>query len=539
MPHVASRIQSFLDPASGDTFNIDIATESFMRGGWFGRGPGEGTVKRLLPESHTDFVFAVAAEEFGVALCLVLVALYAFIVIRALVRALRNDDAFTRFAAAGLAILFGTQSAINMAVNLHLIPAKGMTLPFISYGGSSMISLAYAMGMLLALTREQPRSAMLTAPDLAGAGSSGVTQNGAAPLVLLAAGGTGGHLFPAEALAVALQTRGVTIDLATDARAVHFQFPAREVHLIPSATVRGGNPLALARTAALLALGTAKAWALIGRIQPRVVVGFGGYPTVPPMLAASLRGVPTLLHEQNAVMGRANRLLAGRVTAIATGFPTLARLDTRLKAKTVFTGNPVRPQVVAAAATPFAMPEKNAPFRFARLWRQPGRAGDGGNRAGGAGKARFGFSRASVARAAGARRRPRRRAPRLCAHRRRRRMRAVFPDLPQRLAAAHLVVSRSGASTVAELSAIGRPAILVPLPHALDQDQLANAGVLEAAGGAIRIVQQDFTPERLATEITALAGDPARLVGMAAAAKSTGTVDAAERLADLVMKVAQ
>jgi cell division protein FtsW len=172
VPHVARRIQRFLDPASGDTFNIDIATESFLRGGWFGKGPGEGTVKRLLPESHTDFVFAVAAEEFGIALCLALVALYAFIVIRALARALRNDDAFTRFAAAGLAILFGTQSAINMAVNLHLIPAKGMTLPFISYGGSSMISLAYAMGMLLALTRERPRAAMLTTPELAAAGSA-------------------------------------------------------------------------------------------------------------------------------------------------------------------------------------------------------------------------------------------------------------------------------------------------------------------------------------------------------------------------------
>jgi cell division protein FtsW len=171
VPHVASRIQKFLNPASGDTFNIDIATESFMRGGWFGKGPGEGTVKRLLPESHTDFVFAVAAEEFGVALCLVLVALFAFIVIRGLVRAMRNEDAFMRFAAAGLAILFGIQSAINVAVNLHLIPAKGMTLPFISYGGSSMLSLAYAMGMLLALTREQPRVAMLTAPELVGEGS--------------------------------------------------------------------------------------------------------------------------------------------------------------------------------------------------------------------------------------------------------------------------------------------------------------------------------------------------------------------------------
>lgn len=165
VPHVASRIEKFRTGA-GDTFNIDIATESFMRGGWFGKGPGEGTIKRLLPESHTDFVFAVAAEEFGIALCLALAALFSFIVIRSLLRAMRNEDAFTRFAAAGLTILFAAQSAINMAVNLRLIPAKGMTLPFISYGGSSMISLAYAMGMLLALTREQPRAAMLKAPEL-------------------------------------------------------------------------------------------------------------------------------------------------------------------------------------------------------------------------------------------------------------------------------------------------------------------------------------------------------------------------------------
>src|SRR5579884_2857777 len=160
VPHVAARIQKFLNPASGDTFNIDIATESFMRGGWFGTGPGEGTVKRMLPEAHTDFVFAVAGEEFGAALCLVLVGLYAFIVIRSLLRAMRSEDLFARFAAAGLAILFGAQSAINIAVNLRLMPAKGMTLPFISYGGSSMISLAFAMGMLLALTRDEPRAAI-------------------------------------------------------------------------------------------------------------------------------------------------------------------------------------------------------------------------------------------------------------------------------------------------------------------------------------------------------------------------------------------
>ncbi|NWG25171.1 MAG: putative lipid II flippase FtsW, partial [Pseudorhodoplanes sp.] len=158
VPHVAQRIRRFLDPSSGDTFQIDNSIESFLRGGWFGQGPGEGTVKRILPDSHADFVFAVAAEEFGIVLCLVLVALFAFIVIRSLSLALANEDPFARFAAAGLAILFGAQSAINMAVNLHLIPAKGMTLPFISYGGSSLLSLAFGMGMLLALTRDRPRA---------------------------------------------------------------------------------------------------------------------------------------------------------------------------------------------------------------------------------------------------------------------------------------------------------------------------------------------------------------------------------------------
>jgi cell division protein FtsW len=161
IPHVARRIQRFIDPGSGDTFNIDQAIESFLRGGWFGRGPGEGTVKRILPESHTDFVFAVAAEEFGIVLCLMLLALFTFIVLRGLRHAIGNEDPFRRFAAAGLSVLFGLQSAINMAVNVHLMPAKGMTLPFISYGGSSMISMAWAMGMLLALTRQRPRAELL------------------------------------------------------------------------------------------------------------------------------------------------------------------------------------------------------------------------------------------------------------------------------------------------------------------------------------------------------------------------------------------
>jgi cell division protein FtsW len=156
VPHVAGRIKRFMNPASGDTFQVDTAMEAFSNGGWFGLGPGEGIAKRSLPDSHTDFVFAVAAEEFGIVLCLALLSLFAFIVIRTLSRAYRNEDMFSRFAASGLAIMFGVQAAINMSVNLQLIPAKGMTLPFISYGGSSIVSLAYGVGMMLALTRLRP-----------------------------------------------------------------------------------------------------------------------------------------------------------------------------------------------------------------------------------------------------------------------------------------------------------------------------------------------------------------------------------------------
>lgn len=162
VPHVRARIEKFLDPGNGpgasDTFQVDTAMESFISGGWLGKGPGEGTFKRILPDSHTDFIFAVTGEEFGIIACLLIVALFSFIVLRGLLNAMRNEDSFCRFAAAGLVVLFGIQSTINMAVNLQLMPAKGMTLPFISYGGSSLISLALAMGFLIAVTRKRPRS---------------------------------------------------------------------------------------------------------------------------------------------------------------------------------------------------------------------------------------------------------------------------------------------------------------------------------------------------------------------------------------------
>lgn len=161
-PHFAGRINRFLDPAAGDTFQVDTALNSVVHGGWLGRGPGEGVVKRILPDSHTDFIFAVAAEEFGIILCMGLVLMFGFVVVRGLSHSLKNEDAFVRLASAGLLVLFGVQSVINMAVNLNLMPAKGMTLPFISYGGSSMLALAFQMGLVLALTRRRFEPARLT-----------------------------------------------------------------------------------------------------------------------------------------------------------------------------------------------------------------------------------------------------------------------------------------------------------------------------------------------------------------------------------------
>jgi UDP-N-acetylglucosamine--N-acetylmuramyl-(pentapeptide) pyrophosphoryl-undecaprenol N-acetylglucosamine transferase len=365
--------------------------------------------------------------------------------------------------------------------------------------------------------------------------------DGGEPLVLLAAGGTGGHLFPAEALAIALQRRGIAVDLATDARATRYggAFPARMTHVIPSDTLRGRSPLALARTVAVLGTGIGRAYRLLLRLRPAAVVGFGGYPSIPPVLAAALARIPTVIHEQNGVMGRANRLLAPRASAIATGFPGVLDHDSARAAKATHTGNPVRPAVVSAAATPYPGLDREGPLRLvvfggsqgARIMADIVPAAMDHLEA--AVRARLGVVQQAreedLARVRGAYERLGVAAE----------VAPFFTDLPARIAACHLVVSRSGASTVAELAAVGRPAILVPLPHSLDQDQLANATVLQRAGGAVLLPQTDFTPQRLARDIAVLAADPSRLAAMAAAAKTVGMPDAAERLAELVLRVAK
>ena len=359
--------------------------------------------------------------------------------------------------------------------------------------------------------------------------------------VLLAAGGTGGHLFPAEALSHALRRRSVSVTLVTDTRAIAFAggFPADAVHAVPSATPSGSSILGKIEAAFQLAKGVFAARRLLGEIKPDIVVGFGGYPTVPPLLAASMAKIATIVHEQNAVVGRANRFLSGRVGVIATGFADVGGLSNVARDKCVHVGNPVRPAVTHAASVAFDPPEMLGDLRLLVF--------------GGSQGARV---MADVLPPTVEQLSPSEIARLVIVQQARveddRRVRSVyerlglrhtishfFHNLPEEMAKAHLVIGRSGASTVAELGVIGRPSILVPLPGALDQDQTANARSLEAIGAATLIPQSEFTPKRLAAELHRLLADPFSLTHAAQAARTAGIPNAADRLADLVIATAR
>ncbi len=359
--------------------------------------------------------------------------------------------------------------------------------------------------------------------------------------IMLAAGGTGGHLFPAFALAEELKRRGVVVDLMTDMRGDRYGsgFPARAIYQVPSATLASRSPTDVAKTTLALARGTRAAFSILGRVKPAAIIGFGGYPTYPPLVAARLRGIPTAIHEQNAVLGRANKLLAKRVTAIATSFERTKFLEGALAEKVVLTGNPVRQAVVDAATRPYEAPAGDGVIRLLIF--------------GGSQGARF-FSD-TVPLALFALPDPIRTRLRVVQQAREEDIARVqdayseanisadiapfFADLPARMAAAHLVIGRAGASTVAELTVMGRPSILVPLPHALDNDQLNNARRLAESGGAWCIEQKNLSPERLADELERLLPATDALAAAAKAAKTAGRPDAVRNLADFTLALAE
>jgi UDP-N-acetylglucosamine--N-acetylmuramyl-(pentapeptide) pyrophosphoryl-undecaprenol N-acetylglucosamine transferase len=360
--------------------------------------------------------------------------------------------------------------------------------------------------------------------------------SGAGRPFVLAAGGTGGHMVPAHVLAEELRARGHGVHLVTDARGLRFPglFDGIERTVVESGSVARSGLASLPGVALSVLRGIGAARALFRTLRPRAVIGFGGYPALPGLLAAVSMRLPSLIHEQNAVLGRVNRLLAPRVAAIATSYPSIRRMESGWLPKVTLTGNPVRAAVIAARAVPFdaqsprlrllvtggsqgaailntvvpaAVAQLPASLRARLDVVHQGRDED-------AAACRAAYAAAGVSAS----------------------IRAYFEDLPAEMARAHLVVARAGASTIAELTVAGRPAVLVPLPIAADDHQTDNARAMAGLGGALLIPQPQFTADRLAAALTAWLGDPQALAAAAAAAHALGRPDAGARLADLVLK---
>lgn len=358
--------------------------------------------------------------------------------------------------------------------------------------------------------------------------------------IVLAAGGTGGHVFPAEALAAELLGRGRSLVLVTDVRGAQF---GGTLGTLPVYTVNAGTPTRggmIARARGILRSldGALQARRMLGWLEPAAVVGFGGYASLPTMLAATWRRIPTILHEQNAILGRANRLLAPRVTSIALSFPATAHLRATDQTKAEIVGNPVRVEIRSVRASDYAPPATDAPFHILVT---------GGSQGAAIFSTLIPEALAGLPEALRARLRvvqqcrpetlglaqARYQAAGIQAE-----LAAFFTDMPRRLTAAHLVLCRAGASTVSEIAVSGCPALFIPFPHASDDHQSANAAAFAANGAAWHLRQSDLTPDILRTAIAELMTAPQELSARAIAARALGRPDAARALATLVETIA-
>ncbi|MCC2980247.1 undecaprenyldiphospho-muramoylpentapeptide beta-N-acetylglucosaminyltransferase [Sphingomonas sp. IC4-52] len=352
---------------------------------------------------------------------------------------------------------------------------------------------------------------------------------------VLAAGGTGGHMVPAAALAEELMRRGHRVALVSDERGVRFPglFDGVQTHVLPAGRLAGG-PVGWAKAAREMWRGRAMARELYRTFRPAAVIGFGGYPAFPALAAAFAEKIPTAVHEQNAVLGRVNRLVAGRVDAIATSYGKTERLKQKYEGKAHHVGNPVREAVLALRARPYPLLEEDGIFRVLVTGGSQGASVLSKVVPDGLAMLPVAFRRRlqvthqariediDAARAKYAE-------LEIAAD-----LATYLPDLPEQLGWAHLVIARAGASTISELTAAGRPAILVPLPGATDDHQTANAREITAAGGARTIPQNAFTPSELAKQMQKLGLDPAALENAAGRARACGKPEAARDLADLV-----
>lgn len=353
---------------------------------------------------------------------------------------------------------------------------------------------------------------------------------------VLAAGGTGGHLIPAFALAAELERRGHHVALITDERgaAIPGKQNSLTAHVLPAGRLQGKNPLSWVKGVRAILEGRRMALRLFESFEPSAVVGFGGYPALPALLAATSAKIPTVIHEQNAVLGRVNRLLAGRVDAIATGFHEVDRLDVKHAEKVVLVGNPVREEVLALRDMPFPAFTEEGLLRILVTGGSQGArilseiVPDGLAMLQPALRSRLQVTQQCRPEDIEAVR------DRYAGHDIPAELGTYFEDMAERLVDTHLFIGRAGASTIAELTAVGRPAILVPLPIATDDHQAANTREIVAAGGARSIRQHKFTANELAKQIQAMAQHPETLANAAHAAWNCGYPNAAKDLADLV-----
>ena len=352
---------------------------------------------------------------------------------------------------------------------------------------------------------------------------------------VLAAGGTGGHMVPAAALAAELTKRGHYVALISDERGVRFPglFEGIQTHILPAGRL-GGGPIGYAKAASAMLKGRAMAIELYKSFRPDAVIGFGGYPALPALLGAFNQDIPTAVHEQNAVLGRVNRLVAGKVDAIATSYANVQRLSPKHRDKTHLVGNPVRDAVLALRSKPYPLLEEDGIFRVLVTGGSQGASvlsqvvPDGLSLLPVAFRRRLQVThqaRIEDIEACRAKYKELDIAADLATY---------LPDMPEQLAWAHLVIARAGASTLAELTCAGRPAILVPLPSATDDHQTANAKEMTSAGGARTIDQRSFTPVELAKQMQRLGLDPEALQNAAGRARACGRPEAVRDLADLV-----
>jgi len=356
---------------------------------------------------------------------------------------------------------------------------------------------------------------------------------------VVAAGGTGGHMFPAEALARELASRGWRVVLATDARGQHYAhaFPAEERLALDAAT--GSGPIGLLKAGLAIWRGVGQAKSAFDRTGADVVVGFGGYPSAPALVAAILQKRPTLIHEQNAVLGRTNRMLAPRVGGVASAFPTLGRAPEAVKARAQVVGNPVRPDIRALFDRAYVAPAGDGPIHVLVT---------GGSQ--GARILSETAPRALTALPEAIRNRlkvQQQSRPETLDSARQIYLEAgieaevapFFRDIADRLSRAHLVIGRAGASTCSELAVAALPSVLIPLKIAMDDYQTLNARALSDAGAARVIAEDDVTVDSLTAVLADILSDPAKLTVMSAAARSVAIPDAATRLADLVEAAAR